>query len=262
MADIEKGQPVRTEDDLQQKVQVKWVDHTDPNGVEKQAEVSEKKGHVRVFAKDSDAADKQVLLSQEGHVQSNGDYDASTNKRPSSQGLIASDRAAAPDETTMNKRPTAVAGEDDTVSLDVALRHSDGDRIDNNNPLPVYIEENFGDEICDYAETVVAADTTDQSTTYVVPDGKDFILHQVAIASSGRCKVLVEVGDGAVSEVFATKRALFISESSQDNQGQFSIPLKVVGTVNGTTVRLTKENRDDDDAQSIYSSIIGILKDS
>lgn len=262
MADIEKGLPIRTEDDLQQKTQVKIVDHVDPNGVDKQTEVSEKKVHVRAFAKDSDGTDKQVLLSQEGHVQSNGDYDAATNKRPSSQGLIVSDRAAAPDETTMNKRVTAIAGEDDTVSLDVALRHSDGDRIDNNNPLPVYIEENFGEEICSYAETTVAADASDQSTTYVVPDGKDFILHQVACASSGRSKVLVEVGDGAVSETFSVKRALFISESSQDNPGIFQIPLKIVGTVNGTTVRLTKENRDDDDAQSIYSSIIGILKDS
>lgn len=262
MADIEKGLPIRTEDDLQQKTQVKIVDHVDPNGVDKQTEVSEKKVHVRAFAKDSDSVDKQILLSQEGHVQSNGDYDATNNKRPSSQGLIASDRVAAPDETSMNKRPTAVAGQDDTVALDVAIRLSNGDRIDNNQPLPVYFEENPGDEICDYKEDDVAAEASSQAHTYVIPDGKDFLLNQVACGSSGRSKVLVEIGDGGSPEVFTGKRTLFISESSQDNPGVFQVPIKLVGTVNGTTIRLTKTNRDDDDSQSIYTSIIGILKDS
>lgn len=261
MADIEKGLPVRSEDDLQQKVQVKIVDHVDPNGVDKQTEVSEKKVHVRVFAKDSDAVDRQILLSQEGHIQSNGDYDAATNKRPSSQGLIVSDRTAVPDETSMNFRPTGVAGNDDTFSQDVAIRDSNGQRIDNNNPLPVYFEENPGDEICEYSEDVVAAEAT-ATHSYTVVDGKDFLLKQVACASSGRSKFLIEIGDGAATETFTAKRVLFVSESSQDNEGMFATPIKVVGTANGTTIRITKENRDDDDAQSLYTSIIGILKDS
>jgi len=260
MADIEKGLPVRSEDDLQQKVQTKWVDENDPNGVGRQATVSEKKGHVRNFSKDSDGNDQEVLLSQEGHTQSNGDYDAATNKRPSSQGFITSDRSAAPTELTMNKRPTAIAGEDDTVNLDVSLHDHAGQNYDENNPLPVHIAEDIGVEVCDYLENDIAADASG-THSYSIPDGKHFLLHQVACASSGRSKVLVEIGDGGAVEVFTPKRTLFCSESGQDNQGIFQKPIKITGTVNTTTLRLTKTNRDDDDQASVYTSIIGILKD-
>ena len=141
MADYDSQLPVRSKQDVDERVLTKIQDGDNPDGANETMTVSEKKAHVRMHGKDAGGVDRETLHSEEGHVQSNGDYDAVSNTRPSSQGLIASDRAAAPDETTMNKRPTAVAGEDDTVSLDVALRHSDGDRIDNNNPLPVYIEE-------------------------------------------------------------------------------------------------------------------------
>ena len=263
MPDIEKGLPVRTEDDLQQKVQVKIVDFTDPNGADKQTEVSEKLVHIREFAADSDGTKVQKLLSQEGHSLTNGDYDAATNKRPSSQGTILHDRVASPSEADQNFRPTGIASiVDDAKCADVAIRDEQGNPYTANNPLPVTLEESEGEETIDFKEDVVAADGS-STHTYTVADGKVFLMDQLICRASGRCKSIIEVGDGAVSEVFAVKAVGFQSEDqSKGADIEFSRSLKVVGTANGTTIRITKENRDDDDSQSIYTTIVGLLKDA
>lgn len=263
MADIEKGLPIRTEDDLQQKTQVKIVDHVDPNGADKQTEVSEKLVHVRNHAADSDGTKVQQLLSQEGHNLTNGDYDASTNKRPSSQGVILHDRVASPAEADQNFRPTGVASSvDNAKCADVAIRDESGNPYTANNPLPVTLEESEGEEIQDFQEDVVAADGN-TTHTYVVPDGKIFLFDQLICRASGRIKSVVELGDGAVSETFTVKAVGFQSEDqSKGADIEFVRSLKVVGTANGTTLRITKENRDDDDSQSIYSTIVGLLKDA
>ena len=145
--DYDSQLPVRSKDDLDERVLIKVQDGDTPGGANSTMAVSEKKAHVRIHGKDSDGTDKEALMSQEGHVQSNGKYDAASNKRPSSQGLIASDRSAAPGEATMNLRPTAVSGDDDKVAMDVALSDSQGNRIDENNPLAVYQAESPADEV-------------------------------------------------------------------------------------------------------------------
>lgn len=263
MADIEKGLPVRTENDLQQKVQVKIVDHIDPEGADKQTEVSEKLVHVRAFAADSDGTKVQELRSQEGHTLTNGDYDAATNKRPSSQATILHDRAASPGEAEQNFRPTGVASSvDDAKCADVAIRDEVGNPYTQNNPFPVTFEESEGEEVQDFSEDAVAAGGN-TTHLYVVPDGKIFLLDQLICRASARCKSIIEIGDGGASEVFAVKAAGFQSEGqSKGADIEFVRSVKVVGTANGTTVRITKENRDDDDAQSIYTTIVGLLKDA
>jgi hypothetical protein len=259
--DIEKGLPIRTEDDLDQKTQVKIVDHVDPNGTDKQTEVSEKLVHVRDHGHDPAGTKVQLRLTEEGRTTSNGDYDASTNTKPSSDAIIAHDRGATIDETKQNQRPTAIGGDSDKIALDVSISDSSGNNITENNPLPVHISEDIGEEFCDYNEADVLSEGSD-THTYSVANGKILLIHQVAVGSSGRSKVLVEIGDGAATEAFTGKRTLFVSESSQDNQGIFAKPLKVIGTANTTTVKLTRTNRDDDDDAGIYTSIIGILKDA
>lgn len=140
MADLDSGLPIRSEaDGVDERVLTKIQDGADPGGVDKTAEVSEKLIHTRVHGENPSGTKTQLKLSETGALNTQGDYDASTNTKPSSSGLIAHDRNASVDETHQNKRVTAVAGADDTVCLDVAIRDESGASFSTANPLPVYI---------------------------------------------------------------------------------------------------------------------------
>lgn len=253
MADFKGQLPVRSKaDGTDERVLVKIQDATDPGGVDKGVEVSEKKAHVRVHGKDSDGADKEALLSQEGHIQSNGDYDATNNKRPSSQGLIASDRDASPSETTMNKRPTAVEGDDDKVALDVAISDSSGNRIDENNPLPVYPAESPGDEIDEYDKSVdLAKDTADQHD-YTVSSGKILKSIEAVGSSSGYAKFELQIETAVGSGTYNTVATRFNSTASPNVRIKYR---KTVAA--GLIVRVEKTNLDNQPTD-VYSEIKGI----
>jgi len=267
MADIEKGLPVRTEDDLQQKVQVKIVDHTDPNGADNQTEVSEKLVHVRAFGNDEAGTKVQLQLSQDGRPNSNGEYDVVTNTNPSSDAVIAHARVVAePTEANQDKRVTAVVYDDGTktvVSQDVSLHDEHGVPYNANNPLPITMEGTEQDQLHDFTESVdVAADGT-ATVSYAVVDGKTLVLKQIINRASGRIKAEVELGDGGATETFAKKFVGFSSETQGDTSDYNpSIAHEVIGTANNTTVKVTVTNRDDDDPQSIYTTIIGYLKNT
>lgn len=249
--DYESSLPIMSLDDADEKVQVKIMDFTDPDGVDKQLEISEKKAHVRNHGKDSDGTDQEVLLSQEGHTQSNGDYDAANNKRPSSQGLISSDRAAAPDETTMNKRPTSIAGDDDKVALDVAISDSQGNRIDENNPLAIYLAESPGEEIDEYDNTEVAKDgNVDVDYTVTALKTLKSIAVQCSAAVSGRFELLIETG--IATGIFTAVATTFVSSSDQKAVMTYK---KSVGP--GIKVRVNKLNRDNN-ASDMYSQLQGL----
>jgi hypothetical protein len=255
MADKEKGLPVRTEDDSNQYVRIKIYDSTGVNPAN-----VDSSNRLYVFARGNNpsATDVGLRLSELGAPNPDGDYDVSNNTKPASCGLIAHERNATLDDTKLNNRVTAVAGESNSMCLDIALHDASGNEYDADNPLPTYqVDEVPGTEVHDYDEGVdVAADGTDDHD-YSVADGDDFQLRQVIASASSRFKIELKIGDGAASEVFATKAVWFVSEKQGDFQLTLAIPIKVTGTVNTTTVRLTRTNRDDDDAQSIYSTIIG-----
>lgn len=260
--DIESALPIRSKQDVDERVLVKLVDAADPAGVDKQMEISEKKAHIRVFAKDSDGNDKQVLLSQEGHVQSNGDYDASLNKRPSSQGLIAHDRkntAELPAEADQNKRPTAVVydnGVDETiVALDVAIRDEDGIPYSKTNPLPVSIEESEGDEIHSHFESAgaVAKNNTD-THEYTVSALKEFELEQWSISASGLMKGTLKIETGVGTGIFVDKDVLFNSTANPNATKSFARPIKIAAGVKVQIVRLQADNQ----VQGMYSSLNGL----
>ena len=91
--EIESGLPVRSyQDTVDERVLTKIQDGDSPGAAGSTTQVSEKKLHVRNHSKDSDGTDREQLLSQEGHSLTNGDYDGTLNKRPSSQGQILHDR--------------------------------------------------------------------------------------------------------------------------------------------------------------------------
>lgn len=255
MADYNSQLPVRSKQDADERLLIKIQDGDSPGGANETATVSEKKLHVRVHAEDSDGNDLQPLLSQEGHVQSNGDYDATNNKRPSSQGLIASDRDASPSETTMNKRPTAVVGDNDKVALDVAISDSSGNHFSDSNPLPVYItEDDPGTEITDFSEAVDIAAAASSNHDYTVTAAKNLRALNVEASASGKAKFELQIETAAAAGTFNTIGVQFNSTATPNVVFRLNKPVPVAA---GVIVRLIKTNLDEQ-AQSIYSTINGV----
>lgn len=251
MADYNSQLPVRSKDDADERVLIKIQDGSDPSGVDKTAEVSFNKLHTRVHGKDSDGTDREALMSQEGHVQSNGDYDATTNKRPSSQGLITSDRNATPSETTMNQRPTAVSGDNDKVAIDVAISDSDGNHFSASNPLPVYQAESPATEVEDYNEAVDVAKDASSNHDYTVSGGVSLSKIKAFGSGSGLARFELQIETGVGAGTFDTAMVKFNSTASPNVE--FSYAKEVAG---GVVVRLVKTNLDNQ-PQSLYSQIQG-----
>jgi len=261
--DIDSQLPVRSlADGTDERVLVKLQDGADPGGVDKTMEISEKKAHVRNFSKDSDGNDQEVLLSQEGHNLTNGDYDATNNKRPSSQGAILHDRkntGEVPAEADQNMRPTAVAydnGIDETVvSQDVALRDEDGVPYSKDNPLPVSVEESEGDEIHDHNESAAAiVKNNSDNHEYTVTALKEFEIEQWGITASGYMKGELFIETAVASGVFVSKGVLFNSTANPNAQLSLKRMIKVAA---GVKVRITRTNLDNQ-SQALYSFVNGL----
>ena len=252
MADYDSQLPVRSKQDADERLQIKIMDYSDPEGADKQVEVSEKSAHVKNFGVDSDGNKVQELVSQEGHTLTNGDYDATNNKRPSSQGLIVSDRDASPSETTMNQRPTAVSGDNDKRAMDVAISDSSGNHISEANPLPVYQAENPADEINDYDQAVNIAKDATSNHDYTVTALKTFKKLQVKCSASGAAKFDLQVEDGVGAGTFTTVATTFISTANQKDVLDYRPTVDA-----GVIIRVVKTNRDNQ-TQDVYSQILGI----
>lgn len=252
MSDYNSQLPVRSKQDIDERVLVKLQDGSDPGASGSTLEVSEGKAHVRAHGKDSDGADKEILLSQEGHTQSNGAYDATNNKRPSSQGVIASERSASPSESTMTKRPTSVSGDDDKVALDVAISDSQGNRIDENNPLPVYQAESPGDEIDSYHEAVDVASDATGTHSYTVTALKTLKKIKAWGSASGKARFELQVETAPSAGTFTTVMVKF--NSTANPNVDFCYGKSVAA---GVIIRLLKTNLDNQ-AQSVYSQISGV----
>jgi hypothetical protein len=259
-SDIESGLPIRSvADGADERVHVKLVDFADPSGVDKQVQVSEKKVHVRAFAKDSDGADKELLLSQEGHVQSNGDYDASLNKRPSSQGFIAHDRAATaavPTEASQNKRPTAVAYDDGAstvIALDVAIRDENGVPYSKSNPMPVAVEESEGTEVHNVFESAsaISKNGTDEHVYTAIAE---FELDQWGISASGYMKGELLLETGVATGTFVSKGIMFNSTAMPNADLSIKRAIKVAA---GVRIKI-KRTQLDNQSQTMYSFMNGL----
>lgn len=254
MANIDSQLPVRSVQDIDERVLVKLQDGDSPDAAGSTMQISEKKAHVRGFGSDSDGSDKELLLSQEGHVLTNGDYDATTNKRPSSQGLILSDRDASPSELTMNKRPTAVVGESDKVAVDVAISHSNGDNITAANPLPVYSADDPGDEIESYEVSSAVVKNASDDHDYTVTALKEFRGLNVECSASGFALFEVKVETGVATDTFNTVMTKFNSTAFPNVSFAWRKPKAIAA---GVRVRVTKTNLDNQ-AQDLYSLINGV----
>lgn len=261
--DYDSGLPIRSEaDGDDERVQVKIVDATDPDNLQMEVD-SDNNAHVEIHGNDEGGVDRVVITNEVGNIALEGDYDAVNNTNPSSAGLVAHDRNVAHDRTTLNQRVTAVAGESEVVALDVSLHDELGNPYDADNPIPVSIEESEGDEIHAFEETedvVKKGGTADHE--YTVATGKTLLLYKVLSSGSAKMKIELQIGNGASSEVFATKAVTFNSTANPQADITFDrVPIKVVGTADTTTVKVIVTNRDNQD-QDIHTTIVGIERNT
>jgi hypothetical protein len=250
MSDYNSSLPVRTEADADERLQSKIVDFIDPS---KGAEVdSDKNLHVEMHGNDSAGVDKVVKLSESGNIALDGAYDLSNNSNPSSTAVVAHDRGASVDETSQNKRPTAIAGDNNKVALDVSISDSNGNSFTESNPLYVAQVNSPGQEVCSFHVGVDVAAGASVTQTYTVA-GTDLDLSQVEASGSGKMKIEIKTG---VAGSETTKAVLYNSTANPN----MSLQLKDVITVLvGQNVLVIKTNRDNQ-PHDLNSSVIGKLK--
>ncbi len=263
MADQDTSLPVRSEaDGTDERVQVKIVDATSPDS--QQAAVdSDSNLHVEAHGNDPGGTDRVLRTSEQGSASVDGIYDVSNNTDPSNVGIIAQQRNASPADTLQTEQLTSIQDSGGTVrALDISLHDEAGEAYDADNPLPVQIEENEGDEIHDYSTGSAVAKDAISNHDYSVANGRTLLLYGVHTSASGKQKVELQIGDGAASEVFATKAVAFNSTANPQSNIKFErVPIKVVGTSNTTTVRVIRTNKDNQ-PQDLYSTIIGVERNT
>jgi len=253
MSEINSSLPIRSEaDGTDERVHVKLVDFSDPDGADKQVEVSEKLVHTRVFGEDHAGNKVQLELSEEGKPNADGEYDAVNNTEPNSAGLIAHSRGAAIDETSQNQRTTAVGGDNDKVAMDVAISDSNGNNFSEDNPLPVYAAESPGDEIDVYDQAVDVAKDANANHDYTVTALKTLKDIEVDCSGSGKARFELQVETGVATGIY---NAVMVKFNSTAKPNVTLRSKKKVAA--GVKVRVVKTNLDNQ-TQDLYSQIMGI----
>lgn len=245
--------PVRTEGDLQEKIQSKIVDFTDPT---KGAQVdSDKNLHVEIHGNTPSDTDKPVRLNEDGLIAINGEYNVTTNSIPSSVGLIGHLRDAAKSLVHQLKRISAIDSSVDSgvTALDVAVRDENGNPFSASNPLPVTNVDSEGSEVNDFYNnpTVASGDTVYHQ--YTVTALKKLKLSQVFGSASGKMKLEVQVETGLATGIYDTKFVGFNSTATPNIEFNIKENIEVAA---GVKVRTAVTNRDNQPLD-LYSTICG-----
>lgn len=184
-------------------------------------------------------------------IRSDGDYNVLTNEEPSSTGSILSERSSTKDVTTMNKRPSAVDGDNDRTCLDVALADGDGNGIDSENPMPVFFTDSPATEIEDYDQAVDVA--KDASANHDYTTSSEFRGLNAECSSAGLAKFELQVETAAASGTFDTVMVKFNSVSNPSVEFAHRFPKPVAS---GVIIRVVKTNLDNQPTD-LYSLING-----
>lgn len=252
MADYTSALPVRTEGDLQEKLQNKIVDFVDPTlGAQVDAD---KNLHVELHGNDPAGTDRVVRLSESGNISEDGFYNVTTNSNPSSGGLIAHVRNAALTIVHQIKRLTAITSSVDTnvTALDVAIRDEQGNPFTAANPLPVTLVDSEGVEINDYKTTAAVAKNASVSHAYTVTAAKILKGAQVWVAASGKIKAEVQVETGVATGIFTNVFVGFNSTANTNINWDIKEQITVLAGVK-FQVKITNL----DAAQDVYSTVCG-----
>lgn len=251
MSDQATALPVRTEGDLQEKLQSKIVDYLDPS---KGAEVdSDKNLHVELHGDDQNGTDRIVRLSESGNVVLDGEYHAVNNTRPSRVGLMAHLRNATPGLAQLLQPLTAVTNGLKRL-LDVALHDENGDAFSTSNPLPVTLVDSEGDEINAPNTTANVAVAATADHDYEVTALKTLKLSKIFASGSGKIKAEVKVETGVGTGTFTSKFVKFNSVAFPNIE--FDIK-ELITVPAGVKVRVSIKNLEQLQAFDVYSTISG-----
>jgi hypothetical protein len=248
MSDYNSSLPIRTE--TAGDVGVKIVDKTSPTTQQMTVD-SDSNAHVEIHGNDPTGTDKVVKLSEQGSVNIDGVYNASTNTDPSNIGIVAHVRTSSPSDSDQTKRLTAITNS--TVhALDISLHDETGAAYTQSNPLPVSIEESEGTEVHDYSTSSAVAAAGTSNHDYTVASGI-FRLTQVLASASGKLKIEIQIATDGVT--FTTKAVLFNSTSNPNLELTLS---QALDCPTSGKIRVIRTNKDLAD-QDLYSTIIGVL---
>jgi hypothetical protein len=255
MSDYASSLPIRSEvDGLDARVQVKVVDATNP-GTQQLIVDTDGNAHIEMHGNTPAGTDVVQTLTEEGRTTSRGDYDATTNTKPSSNAVLIHSRQTTPTEVHQTFRPTGINSSVNTSvwAQDVAIRDEDGNPFTANNPFPVTISDSEGVEVNNYNTSAAVLAAASSNHDYTVTALKTLKLSQIVVAASGRIKVEVQVETAAASGVFNT---VFVQFNSTSNTN-IIIPINEnISVVAGAKVRVIRTNRDLL-AQDVYSTICG-----
>jgi len=236
-----------------QSLDVKIVDSVDPNNLTKKTQVSENLIHNRNFGKHPKGTKVEQQFSEEGFTNGRGDYNATTNEKPNSGGLIAHIRNVSLTLVHQVMRVTAIKS-GDVTALDVAIRDESGNPYTGNNPFPVTLAESEDDEILEALISPTPVDKNEEDIhEYIVPVGKIFLLEQVLCSSSGQSRFIIEAG-AVGSEDFITAR--YGTAENLNPDVSFVRAKKLTA---GHKVKITRTNKDSH-PMDLVSTIIGLLK--
>lgn len=249
MADHPSSLPVRTEVDVDSRLQSKLVDYTDPT--QGMTVDSDGNAHAEVHGNNPAGGDEVLRLSELGAPNPDGVYDATNNTKPAHAGLIAHTRGATPVDADCGKRITGIS-QGTVHALDVAIRDEDGNAFSNSNPLPVAPGPIAGTRVHDYQTDAGGVPNTPVNHDYIV-SGTALDLYRVEASASGRAKFELQVSQDGVA--FTTVGVQFNSTANPNVLFDFdSVPVSVA--VSGV-VRLIRTNRDNANTD-LYSTIIGV----
>jgi len=247
MSDINSSLPVRSEADPDQRVQVKIVDFTTPS----QGATVDASG--RVSTKINNLVSEPVFT--EAKLQDGLGNAITSQVNGSQQALDVGINVAG---VQIDPRQIRALTATDVVTANI--KDATGTAFSTSNPLPVTLSPDAtGVETHDYLQSAAVAAAASANHTLVVASGTTFFLTDVYGSASGKMKVEIQIGDGAVSEAFTTKFVQFNSTAETNTHVDIQkTALKVVGTVNGTTIKVIRTNLDKT-PQDLYTTIVGSL---
>jgi len=261
MADQNTSLPIRSQTDgTDERLHVKIVDGTTSPAVNQVQVDSDNNLHVEIHGNDPAGVDQIVRTSETGALTPDGLYHVTDNSKPGNVGLIASSRDAAPADSTQTERLTSIenaAG--NKRALDVSIHDEAGEIFSDANPLPVYLANDPGAEIQNYDTAVNIAANATSNHDYLVATGQKFELYQVLAAASGKMRIEVQYTLDNFATAGVPVAVRFNSTASPDADMELAKALVLTGNLLLVKVRVIRKNLDNQ-AQDVYSTIVGILK--
>lgn len=208
--------------------------------------------NARDFTDPEGVGRQQNIFEERAAVVTDAEYDNVSNTAPASSAPIAHTRGGTIDETSQGKRVTAVEGDDDKIALDVAMQDSQGNHIDEENPLAVYMAESPAIEVEDFdhaVDTVKNASTNHDYTVTAPNQLKNLIVRG---SSSAAAKFELQIETAVAAGTFDTVDVAFNSVANPNIELGFT---QKVDT--GIIVRVVKSNYDNKDSD-IYTRIFGL----